>query len=51
MSGLLPCDPTWEETGGAREKFGLFRSANSYSTRVIVWVSAPFLLEIVQLLI
>ena len=39
MSGLLPCDPTWEGTGGARGMFGLFRLANFSSTRVIVWVS------------
>ena len=39
MSGLLPCDPTSEETGGAHGMFGLFRLANFSSTRVIVWVS------------
>ena len=39
MSGLLPCDPPWEGTGGARGMFGLFRLADFSSTRVIVWVS------------
>ena len=39
MSGLLPCDPTWEGTGGARGVFGFYRLAISFSTRVIVWGS------------
>ena len=65
MSGLLPCGPPWEGTGGARGMIALSRLAILSSTRVIVWVSvhtsirlarrtngcAPFLLKIVQLLI
>ena len=34
MSGLLPCDPPWEGTGGARGMFGLSRLAMFPSTRV-----------------
>ena len=41
MSRLLPCDPTWEGTGGARRMFRLFRLSNVSSTRVIVWVAVP----------
>ena len=39
MSGLLPCGPPLEGTGGACGMFGIYRLANFSGTRVIVWVS------------
>ena len=64
MSGLFPCDLTWEGTGGARGMFGLFRLANfpvhalSYGFQYIVrsalrveQTAASFLPKLVQLLI
>ena len=64
MSGLLPCDPIWEGTGGARGMFGLFRlskfpvHALSYgfqyirrSVLRIAQTAAPFPPKLVQLLI